>query len=398
MLSKSVVPRKLSEIVKMAGMPAAACGLVGDFFSNKGGWLITFSLGLIGLLVAVLLAIHQNRVRQNNGSSILLKIIDEPEEYEWYFGARIRPFSHAFILALVFASVSFVIASKSYAQAGSGGFVATNFDAVAGLQRQLGLSEQIISNQKQTNQILTEINQRTDGLKRETSQEPRKELANLGVVWNRDSLRSAMRDEDTKIVSLFLDAQMRLTARDLELLIAKDSERLSGAFLDRDLNFDTSQCMSLLEGITARQVSEMSKANKKVLIRTCAGQSALKGEISARLEQELVNDKKYRDDYSKELAKRRTTEQCLSDELSKKGMERLLYEVSTFSITRAGTLSGRQVLLADIYPLLATGAPAQRIEAAVRKYCIEQASQLPNLESDNAAQVQKWRELSRLMA
>ena len=57
---------------------------------------------------------------------------------------------------------------------------------------------------------MREVKSELQQVKRETSEDPRKELANLGVAWNGDNFLEAVRTGDTRLIELFLQGQMPL--------------------------------------------------------------------------------------------------------------------------------------------------------------------------------------------
>src|SRR5690606_2088970 len=56
---------------------------------------------------------------------------------------------------------------------------------------------------------LDEINNKLDNVKKETSDDARKELQNIGVSWSGENFLNAVKDGDERVVSLFLNAGMR---------------------------------------------------------------------------------------------------------------------------------------------------------------------------------------------
>jgi ankyrin repeat protein len=57
---------------------------------------------------------------------------------------------------------------------------------------------------------LKDLQKSLAGLKRETSDDPRKELANLGVAWSGDNFLTAVKEGDERLVRLFLAGGMRI--------------------------------------------------------------------------------------------------------------------------------------------------------------------------------------------
>lgn len=56
---------------------------------------------------------------------------------------------------------------------------------------------------------LDEINTKLDNVKKETSDDARKELQNIGVSWSGENFLNAVKDGDARVVTLFLQAGMR---------------------------------------------------------------------------------------------------------------------------------------------------------------------------------------------
>ncbi len=80
------------------------------------------------------------------------------------------------------------------------GLFASVIPGVNGLQRSLlGIDAR-----------LGEVSAKLDNAKRERSDDPRKELANLGVPWSSDNFLRAVQDGDERLVRLFLDGGMRV--------------------------------------------------------------------------------------------------------------------------------------------------------------------------------------------
>lgn len=80
-------------------------------------------------------------------------------------------------------------------------------------------------------QTATRIEVDTKGSKRETSQDPRKELANRGIPWNNDRFKEALRSEDTDTIKLFVDGGFKWTraAPRLHLMLAISSFAEAGS-------------------------------------------------------------------------------------------------------------------------------------------------------------------------
>lgn len=118
-------------------------------------------------------------------------------------------------LALVLiagVSAALVYFQSSNPEAAERGFLASKLPAAAELQNSLIRLEQsarkIEENTGRTAVAAEEMSGKMDNLKLETSVDPRKELANMGVPWNYDSMHNAFQNRDTRTLKLLLAGGM----------------------------------------------------------------------------------------------------------------------------------------------------------------------------------------------
>lgn len=124
------------------------------------------------------------------------------------------------------------------------------FPAVESLQVSIGvLDERLASIDQGIAEIGDEVSaMREDmqGLKRETSENPRKELQNLGVDWNGDNFLNALADGDMLITKLFLVGGIRpetarSQGRPLPVMLAKNTfnvDEVLDALVENGLDVD----------------------------------------------------------------------------------------------------------------------------------------------------------------
>lgn len=98
------------------------------------------------------------------------------------------------------------------------------------------------SSMSQIGIIADSIDHTLQNVKKETSDDPRKELANQGILWDRNALKSAIKQGDLKVVQLFLDGGMKLSYVDVGLALDLNNESMLNLFLQRlaevDKNLD----------------------------------------------------------------------------------------------------------------------------------------------------------------
>lgn len=105
--------------------------------------------------------------------------------------------------------VAFIIVYSYHGVFKKKGILASEFAFVESLQLDLGLIDENIQN---ISDGVAEIANNTSAiltLKRETSDDARKELANLGLAWNLESFVDSMRSGDLEVLELYLTGGMR---------------------------------------------------------------------------------------------------------------------------------------------------------------------------------------------
>lgn len=205
---KSFVQRNLGFPLKVGGVLGGSVGFIGDVLqpiAPFGFYISAFCV--VVLLVSLLLLISPVNSYLSNRLS----------DY-WY-----TPFASALI---IFSLLSYGANYYSESHGDGHGVLATNIPFVDRLQQELGLIQttlnDISENTKNTAANTAKIADNTagiskevkqvkvvlDGLKKETSDDPRKELSNMGVNWSRESLYDAVQSGDIKVLTLFLAGGM----------------------------------------------------------------------------------------------------------------------------------------------------------------------------------------------
>ena len=89
------------------------------------------------------------------------------------------------------------------------------------------------SGMSQIGLLADSIDHNLQNVKKETSEDPRKELANQGISWDRSALRSAIRQGDLKVVQLFLDGGMKLSYPDVGAALDLNNQSMLNLLLQR---------------------------------------------------------------------------------------------------------------------------------------------------------------------
>lgn len=106
------------------------------------------------------------------------------------------------ILASVISALMVSGAAWSAAEAGRGGILAAKFDAARHAQMQLGILQSLQKEQRVQTAVMEDIREGR-------AANPRRELANQGILWNISAFDSAVGNRDLPVVSLFLAGGMR---------------------------------------------------------------------------------------------------------------------------------------------------------------------------------------------
>ena len=187
-------------------MTVLAIGKVGSF-ATVGVGLLTDVLEPVGPLALYLAAV----------AVALLVVLSLPERVAQpvhAFGkSRFERYWRAPVLATVAVSALLLVGAHLVTRsAPAGGWLGEHVSAVRDLQGQLGVLEAQSRGIAQTTRDIKrdteEINAKLDEVKKERSDDPRKELANLGVVWSTQSFVDALQSGDARTVELFLRGGM----------------------------------------------------------------------------------------------------------------------------------------------------------------------------------------------
>ena len=172
------------------------CTVIGDLLEPIGDFTVWFFLAFLTILIGCVVALRSWATRMEKlGKEPTLEPGGPPR------GAR-------FLTAISvpgFLLTGLLLALQASSGASETGAIAQQFPAIAELQRQVGLTHRKLDALAGTLQVVEREVSRT---KRETSTDPRKELANLGIVWTTEAFVEALMTGDARAVRLFLAGGM----------------------------------------------------------------------------------------------------------------------------------------------------------------------------------------------
>lgn len=123
-------------------------------------------------------------------------------------------FAPLFLNVIILASVVAGAAYWSKSTDEQAGVLANTFPSIRSWQQDMGVVQEkldrIDANTYQAAIALESLNTKADNFKREVSDDPRKELANRGILWNKNNFIDAVEANDIETVGLFLDGKMAI--------------------------------------------------------------------------------------------------------------------------------------------------------------------------------------------
>ncbi len=250
-----------------------------------------------------------------------------------------------------------------------------------------GTSTKTLVNTEAIRSDLGEVGKTVAGVKKESSSDPRKELANIGISWEEKNLRSAIERGDNRVVGLFLDGGMPWKLYYTQQALAEDNHpgTLELLLQHKSLMDEPNGCeglsgSSMLRTLSNRDSLTPSQVNYlKAFCSSSADVQLIKGKLATAVSFE----QRQRQAYDREMAAREPANTC-ERRLLANNAQNLLADAARFSLSGSSTYSLHDALLADINVKLISGDIQSRsIRQSVKDYCVKQASQPPNIAIDN---------------
>ena len=191
---------RMKSLIEVGAFGSITISAVGDFLAPKGGWLLTLTAGFLGLallIYSLLCPAEKNKLHKLTE--------DEGKASHWWDGALWR--QHGIHVLIIFTLVCITVGCKSYASADEGGILGSHFGAVADAQSMAGLLQESVMEERKTQKGIEHL---SSIVKKETSDNPREQLANLGVAWSGEAFHDAIQNHDLSTIELFLRGEMPL--------------------------------------------------------------------------------------------------------------------------------------------------------------------------------------------
>jgi hypothetical protein len=212
---RSRVPESLRGVATVAGGVTLLAALVNDVLLPAGPyalWLAAFfALLFLGVLIHPVTKVRAaaHALGKRDFKQALQKVVVNT--------------GRAKVLAVLGVSIVLLLPAHLLTHAApAGGQLGSHVSLVRDAQDRLGVVDARIQEVANTTQSIKkdtaaikkdtgEIKAKLDNVKKETSDDPRKELANLGVAWSTQSFVDSLKAGDARVVELFLAGGMSPT-------------------------------------------------------------------------------------------------------------------------------------------------------------------------------------------
>ena len=175
----------------------------------------------------------------------------------------------------------------------AGGVIASKFDAARNAQLQLGVMQGLQKEQRVQTAVLEDIREgRTNN--------PRRELANQGILWTTGAFDDAVEKDDKPVVSLFLAGGMKWNLRTLQYAQRFEGSDISLLLLNHPKSLEkNNECMDAIYQRTHKEIAQLrklstrqpqsvprlSELNTRLLKLFCSEPAAV-ADVLARIKQE----------------------------------------------------------------------------------------------------------------
>lgn len=385
-MQKIPLTKQIPELIKVAGLPATIVAVIGDFFSAQGGWLVVAALGMLGLAVSLFFVFtltgEPDCVQQKKWFGM---VSDDPEFIRNFVG------NHAVTIPAVnipaaFGIACLVMANWSYAAAQDGGFVAQNVDMVKGMQLQIGLMQRQLDVSTEIHAAVLAVKDNTQGLKKETSDDPRKEVANLGFAWSTSDFYKSLRQDNRDLVALYLQGGMPLDHVALHQLMSHGSDELLALVAAQGKVKHQAVCDEGLESLNFRDEARGTSA-LQLLGQLCDNDPTRAYADRRRKEAEQA----YAADVAEQQPKFQSVEQCFQTEWQGDGRQ-IVLDALEADHARAlkGSVPARVLMLLEVKSLLIEQQPHEKVAGRVRQYCQQHMTRPVEADSSD---VTKWQKI-----
>ncbi|MBK0000528.1 STY4199 family HEPN domain-containing protein [Erwinia sp. S38] len=244
-----------------------------------------------------------------------------------------------------------------------------------------GTSTRTLVNTEAIRSDVNEVGKTVAGVKKETSADPRKELANIGIAWDEKNIRAAIDRGDTRVVSLFMDGGMNWKLYYAEKALIADHKDVLAVLIAHASLMDEKQKCERINSVLLQSVSHDTPLTpmQTTFLKTFCSSPAAVGYIKSELDRAVKFEKSQQEAYDRELAKIEPADRC-ERRLMANNAQPLLNEAAQFSLSGSRTFSLYDTLLANLNTHLLVGTNSlSEIRKQVNDFCKQQENSKPNI-------------------
>lgn len=281
-MDNSSIQQKLDSSIKFYSAIATLVAIISDFFSP----LFPSSVFFYAILFIFLILFFG--IVNDKANYLYKKFLGE-----WWH----LPILKVVSLMLLITGLSYYGTMKNENE---GGWLATYFPAIANFQKTFSNIDGNLSDINQKTTIISnssiEISETTKTLKKEVSENPRKELNNMGIKWSEGEYWGAIVNRDIDVIKLFSSGGMKLRSYPLSSYV--DSYYIANLGITWHDDILSNQCSDYINRLAYgfyNDVEEKLIYNKKIILTEICGEESLKKYINnflAKSYKELNDQKK----------------------------------------------------------------------------------------------------------
>lgn len=251
-----------------------------EFFVSNAQWVDAFASPLKGRVEQVINIVHALELKQP---------VPQPQPEKPTLGGKLelffeRALRHKLLSSLAaFSILAALITSVLWMQIGSHEDLKNATSAIGSSATKI---EVAASNIEQTSSTIKQVDSKLDLVKKETSDNPRKELANRGITWEVKNFSTAVKNQDVETVRLFLEGGMPIRRFEMRDALLSSNTDITDIFTLHAAKIQIVECNVISEWLVEAIANEKKISdNAKILFTAACGKNDVaKRELSRQLE------------------------------------------------------------------------------------------------------------------
>lgn len=242
--------RRISSLIQISVLPGTLISFLGDFFTPRDGEIFVIIIGCIGIIISlyILYCLFFE-------SSPKWLHFFKDDELQWIWIGRNPFFTHGFQSIFLFSIICLSSGYLSFKNQSDDGYLSKSFVLIKYLQIDAGLLRDI-------SYELVSLNEKSNNFKKEISDDPRKELANIGISWSKDDYFDAIKEDDSRAVELFLKSGMNISEREIQHALFNNSKNVIKVMRNYRHIFRSEQCVNIMDNMVSMFSTYNDKFNK----------------------------------------------------------------------------------------------------------------------------------------